>query len=241
VPVGAYLIDGFTAMQGVIGILCALRHRNATGEGQWVRADMISTAMYMMAQEASYVMNVSADSERSRNGIAHVHQPAPYGIYEAMDGSVAVSVFGGGEAVRRAAEVLGILDSVQDYLTTTGLMIHRDAVAAAFARAIKTLTREQAIAQLSPTGLWVAPVRSLAEALEDPAVAVAGLVKEVDAEYGGRHRVVMEPLRLSESPLVHSRSAPAPGEHTTEILAELGFSTQEADDLTLQGVIFSRG
>ena len=64
VPVGAYLVDGFTALQGVTGILAALRHRDATGEGQQVRVDMMSTALFMMAQEASYVLNVGVPPVR---------------------------------------------------------------------------------------------------------------------------------------------------------------------------------
>ena len=95
VPVGAYVIDGFTAMQGVIGALAALRHRDATGEGQWVRADMMSTALYMMTQEASFAMNVKSMMERATAGVAHVNHGAPYGVYETKDGPVAISVFGG--------------------------------------------------------------------------------------------------------------------------------------------------
>lgn len=239
VPVGAYLIDGFTAMQGVIGVLCALQHRHATGAGQWVRADMMSTAIYMMAQEASYLMNVGSASRPTHNGIAHVHQAAPYGVYQATDGPLAISVFGGAEVVCRAADALGIRSEIEGYLTEKGLKVHRDVVASMFGRAIGGLTKQQVIDLLAPTGIWVVPVRGLAEALEDPAVRAAEVVREVDASYGGKHRVVVEPLKMSRTPLAHSRSAPSPGQHTFEILAELGFAENEAKALIRRGVAFS--
>jgi crotonobetainyl-CoA:carnitine CoA-transferase CaiB-like acyl-CoA transferase len=239
VPVGAYLIDGFTALQGVIGILSALKHRDLTGRGQRVSVDMMSSAAYMMAQEASYVLNADATATRSLNGIAHIHQPAPYGIYETFDGAIAISVFGGGDVVRRAAEALGILDQVADDLTDRRRQVHRDAIAAAFARAIKPLTQQQAIGKLLPTGIWAVPVRSLSEALEDPALIAADVVKDVESKYGGRHRVVVEPLKMSACPIAHSRPAPAPGEHTAEVLTDLGFTSREIAELDRQGVTFS--
>jgi crotonobetainyl-CoA:carnitine CoA-transferase CaiB-like acyl-CoA transferase len=238
VPVGAYLIDGFTAMQGIIGILCALRHREVTGKGQWVRANMMATAIYMMAQEASYIMNTGVAAERSRNGIAHVHQAAPYGIYETADGAVALSAFGATETVRRAAAALEISHDVESHLTERGLKLHRDVVAAAFANAIKAMTSEQAIERLSPTGLWVVSVRTLAEALTDPAVVADDVVRDVEASYGGKYRVVLEPLKMSSSPIVHARPAPAPGENTIEILEEIGCSAAEIDALIRQGAAF---
>jgi crotonobetainyl-CoA:carnitine CoA-transferase CaiB-like acyl-CoA transferase len=239
VPVGAYLIDGFTAMQALVGILGALRYRDATGKGQWVRVDMMSTAIYMMAQEASYLLNTGIAPERSRNGIAHVHQAAPYGIYGTADGSIALSIFGNVDAVRRAAAALGMREDVAQHLTEVGLKRDRDAVAAAFAAALKGMTSEQAIARLAPTGVWAVPVRTLAEALADPAVAGGDMVREVHAAYGGTHRVVVEPVKMGGSPIAHTRSAPAPGEHTIEILKELGFSAEEATGLVRQAAAFA--
>jgi crotonobetainyl-CoA:carnitine CoA-transferase CaiB-like acyl-CoA transferase len=239
IPVGAYLIDGFTALQGVIGILSALKHRELTGRGQRVSVDMMSSAAYMMAQEASYVMNADATAQRSLKGIAHVHQPAPYGIYETADGAIAISVFGGSDVVRRAAQALGILEQVANDLTDRRRRTRRDDIAAAFAQAIKPLKQQEAIDKLLPTGIWAVPVRSLNEALTDPALVAADVVKEVESAYGGKHRVVVEPLKMSASPITHSRPAPAPGEHTDEVLTGLGFSAGEIAAFDRQGVTFS--
>ena len=231
VPVGAYVIDGFTAMQGVVGITSALLHRHATGEGQWVRADMMSSALYMMMQEASFALNVGSMTERSRDGVAHTNHGAPYGIYEAQDGYIAVSVFGGDEAVRQLAIALGIEDELNQYLTERGLKVHRDTIAALFGRQIKQLTMKQATELLTTAGAWIAPVRNLEEALDDPAVQASHIIRDFYMPGVGKHRAVTEPLQMSETPLLRSCPAPDFGEHSYEILSELGYTSTEIQRL----------
>jgi crotonobetainyl-CoA:carnitine CoA-transferase CaiB-like acyl-CoA transferase len=239
IPVGAYIIDGFTAMQGVAGILGALRYREQTGKGQQVRTDMMSAAMFLMAQEASYVLNIDPNPQRSAAGIAHVNQSAPYGVYETADGSIVISVFGGVPIVRKLATALGLDTELAAILNEQGLRFNRDDVARAFARRLKQMSSAQAIALLEPTGAWLAPVRSLAEALDDPAVVASGIVQEISTEYGGTYRVVKEPLKMSATPLVSDRPAPDHGEHTAEILAELGVPKPKADALLSSRAVFS--
>jgi crotonobetainyl-CoA:carnitine CoA-transferase CaiB-like acyl-CoA transferase len=239
IPVGAYIIDGFTAMQGVAGMLGALRHRDRTGEGQWVRADMMSAAMFLMAQEASYVLNVDPAPQRSAAGIAHVNQSAPYGVYETRDGPIVISVFGGLATVRKLAVALGLDTELAAVLNEQGLRFNRDDVARAFARRLAQMTQAEAFALLEPTGAWLAPVRTLAEALADPAVVASGIVQEIDTDYGGHYRVVKEPLKMTATPLVSDRPAPNHGEHSVEILAELGISPARIDSLLSEHVVFS--
>jgi crotonobetainyl-CoA:carnitine CoA-transferase CaiB-like acyl-CoA transferase len=229
IPVGAYIIDGFTAMQIVAGVLAAVRHRDRTGKGQYLRADMMSSALFLVAQEASYVLNVESRPERSRAGIAHVHQSAPYGVYAVKDGTIVISTFGGLPMMRRLADALEITDEIADYLTETGLRSERDRVASAIARALSTMTKAEAIASIELTGSWAVPVNSLAEALQDSAIKDTGLIQTVETPYGGSYQVVVEPLRMEATPLVSDRPAAAHGEHTLEVLQELGVARRDAE------------
>jgi crotonobetainyl-CoA:carnitine CoA-transferase CaiB-like acyl-CoA transferase len=235
IPVGAYIIDGFTAMQAVAGVLAALRHRDRTGEGQWLRADMMSSALFLMAQEASYVMNVDPKPERSGAGVAHVNQSAPYGVYAVKDGAIVISAFGGVPMMRRLAEALNLCDQLKDDLTEQGIRFRRDKIAGLLAKRLASMTKAEAMRLIEPTGSWVVAVRSLGEALDDPAVAASGIVEDIDTPYGGRYRVVAEPLKMEVTPLVSARPAPAHGEHTREVLLELGITDREADELVAQG------
>ena len=238
VPVGAYLIDGVTALQGVIGILAALRHREKHGVGQRVGCDMMSAAIHMMAQEASWTMNVGM-TQRSRAGIAHTNQPAPYGVYETADGAVVISTFGGVSTLRRIAEALEVLPEIESHLNEQGVRTERDAIANAIGEQLLGITSQAAIERLTPTGAWVVRVRSLAEALSDPAVVATGIIRDVDTPYGGNYRVIVEPLKLSESPLVFSRPAPVQGEHTQAILTELGYKPAEVRTLIDSGAAYA--
>jgi crotonobetainyl-CoA:carnitine CoA-transferase CaiB-like acyl-CoA transferase len=238
VPVGAYLIDGVTALQGVIGVLAALRSRDTHGVGQQVSCDMMSAAIYMMAQEASWTMNVGT-TQRSHAGIAHTNQPAPYGVYESADGAVVISTFGGVSMLRKIAEALDLLQEIECHLTEQGVHTERDAIANAIGARIRGIASQTAIELLTPTGAWVVRVRGLAEALADHAVVATGIVRDVDTAYGGNYRVVVEPLKLSKSPLVFNRPAPAQGEHTCAVLSELGYSPAEVRTLVDTGAAYA--
>ena len=119
-----------------------------------------------------------------------------------------------------------------------GARVERDRIAAAIARRVRPLTCRQAIDTISPTGAWVVRVRELREALEDPAVVATGVIRDVATPYGGNYRVVVEPLKMSASPLVFSRPAPNQGEHTQAVLGELGYGEAEVRALLDAGAAY---
>jgi crotonobetainyl-CoA:carnitine CoA-transferase CaiB-like acyl-CoA transferase len=234
VAAGGYVVDTYTASQAIIGVLAALRHRELTGFGQWVRIDMMSCALHLLASETSYALNAKSVPPRGRGGIAHMHQPAPYGIYATKDGAIAI--VSKPELLPAIGKALGMLDDISPHLAGDGAWFNRDAIAGILATRLRELPNAEALAMLAGTGAWVAPVRSTLEALEDP--ELRGMVREVESDYGGRHRVAVEPIKMTKAPLVFERPAPALGEHTFEILAELGLTKAEIEDLIAQGVAF---
>lgn len=236
IPVGAYVIDAYASLLLVIGILGALRHRDATGQGQWIQVDMMSSTIDLMAQEAAYTMNVQPHPERSTAGIAHVDQPAPYGVYQTADGHVVISGWGV-ESVTKAGEILGVLEELRPYLSERGLRVHRDEVAKGIGKSLRSLSTAEVIERLAQTGLWVAPIRTLPEALEDPIVAHHGLIKAMSSAYGGRYRIIGNPLKLSGTPITDLRPAPAPGEHSVEVLRDLHYSPEQIEDLLAEKAV----
>jgi crotonobetainyl-CoA:carnitine CoA-transferase CaiB-like acyl-CoA transferase len=235
VAAGGYIVDSYTASQAVIGIQAALRQRDQTEEGQWVRVDMISCALHLLASETCYVLNAKGISQRGRNGISHMHQPAPYGIYATQDGAVAI--VSKPELLPKVAESLGILSEIVPLLEENGAWTRRDEIAALLARRLKTITSAEALKVIGATGALTAPVRTVLEALDDPDVIAAGVVHQIEHTYGQRYRVAIEPLKMTKSPLVVERPSPALGEHTREVLAEAGLSQHQIKALLSSGTV----
>ncbi|WP_179298271.1 CaiB/BaiF CoA transferase family protein [Mesorhizobium carmichaelinearum] len=234
VAAGAYIVDTYTASQAVIGIQAALRQRDQTGRGQWVRVDMMSCALHLLASESSYSLNAEQQASRGRNGISHSHQPAPYGIYSTRDGAIALVAHP--IALSDIAAALDLTDRIVPLLEGKGAWTKRDEIAAILSERLCQLTSDDALSRLAPTGILLAPVRSVEQALADPDVA-SELVREVEHSYGGRYRVALEPLKLSGSPLVFDRPAPDLGEHSVEVLRETGIKQDRIESLIASGVV----
>jgi crotonobetainyl-CoA:carnitine CoA-transferase CaiB-like acyl-CoA transferase len=237
VAAGGYVIDTYTAAQAVIGVLAALRHRELTGAGQWVRVDMISCGLHILASETCYALNAKSVPPRGRGGIAHMHQSAPYGIYATRDGAIAIVAKP--ELLPRLAEKLGVLEEMLPLLEGDGAWTNRNEIADIIKERLSKISQAEALSLAAVPGAWVAPVRTTAEALNDPEIVAGGMVREVESSYGGTYRVVVEPIKMTKAPLVFERASPALGEHTCEILQESGFSEGQIEQFLAQGIAFS--
>ncbi|MER9274065.1 CoA transferase [Mesorhizobium sp. M0643] len=238
IPAGAYIVDTYTASQAVIGIQAALRQRDQTGRGQWVRVDMMSCALHLLASEATYFLNAQTPPTRARNGISHVCQGAPYGIYATVDGAVALVAHAA--SLPDVAAALGLSDQIVPLLKGKGAFTNRDQIAEHLSKKIRQLTTDEVLSSITPTGILLAPVRSVGEALADPDVA-RDLIREVNHSYGGSYRVAVEPLKFSGSPLVFGRPAPDLGEHSVEVLRESGVDPDRIEALIASGAVRASG
>jgi crotonobetainyl-CoA:carnitine CoA-transferase CaiB-like acyl-CoA transferase len=235
VAAGGYIVDGYTASQAVIGILAALRQRDQIGEGQWVRVDMMSCSLHLLASETSYALNAKGDPRRGRNGISHAHQPAPYGIYDTTDGAIAI--VSKPESLPEIATGLGIAQEIMPLLEGNGAWLHRDQIAGLLAKRLKTLSSAAALNIVGTTGALTARVRTVLEALNDPDVVATGMVRHIEHSYGNNYRVAIEPIKMTKSPLVVDRPSPALGEHTREILMEIGLTQDQISGLFNGGAV----
>ena len=233
-PVGVFAVDAYTAMINVIAILAALRHRDATGEGQLVHADMMSSALHMMMEEVSYVLNVDPDTTRSSSYAGHPQSKAPYGAYTAKDGRFVLSL-GTPEQLRVLADALDLTGEIGELITELGQRRNRDAIGAALTRRFAAMTLAEIEIAVGKSGIWMGPLNSLTEAVEDPSVVASGLIGTHETPLFGPHRYVKEPITLTASPLVQNRAAPALGEHTREVLTELGYDDKTIDALISAG------
>jgi crotonobetainyl-CoA:carnitine CoA-transferase CaiB-like acyl-CoA transferase len=222
--------DYGTALHAAFGVMVALYHRARTGEGQLVDASLLSTGITFM--HALLAEQSVLDVERQQTGNAGFHA-APADTYRTCDGWIVVSVIGP-EMFARWARLVGRADLLADPCLADDLSRanHRETITEAMNVWLATRTTVQAVADLEAARIPAGPVLSAGQVLEDPQVKARELLKYVD--YPGAPKPVPlanTAVRLSATPGGIRHRAPALGEHTDQVLGELGYSEEEINTL----------
>jgi crotonobetainyl-CoA:carnitine CoA-transferase CaiB-like acyl-CoA transferase len=228
--------DYGTALHTAFGVMVALYHRAQTGQGQLVDGSLFATGitfMHSLLAERS-VLGV----ERRQQGNAGFHA-APADTYRTRDGWIVVSVIGA-DMFARWARLVGREDLLADPRCTDDITRadHRATIAEAMNAWLAARTSTQAIAELESARIPAGPVLSLDQVLEDPQVKARGLLKYLD--YPGAPKPVPladTAVRLSATPGGIRHRAPTLGEHTDEVLRELGYSGEEITVLRRAAVV----
>ncbi len=215
-------------MAAVIGILAALLERGRTGRGRFVDTAMTDGVASWLSIHAGAFLQTGTEPRRGRMPLSGAY--ACYRVYECADGKwVTVGALEPQfwTALCRALELPDLVH------TQFGPPDQQRKMAARLSEAFAQRPRDEWLEALAPIEACVGPVNSLAEAVEDPQVVHRGLVAEVEgAPVGPASPFVMDGERLQ-------RLTPAPGlgEHTNEVLAEMGVTNDELSDLRSRGVI----
>jgi crotonobetainyl-CoA:carnitine CoA-transferase CaiB-like acyl-CoA transferase len=213
VPAGAAVVDQHGAALLALGLLAALIHRDRTGDGQKIEVTMVQAALDLATEPVVYHLN-GGKIERPVEPVADTFHAAPYGFYRTRDGHIAISM----SPVTRLLEALG----AQSDVGGLPAFEDRDRIRAALGAFVEALSTEDVIARLRAHGVWCARVNSLEEALADPALAHLRPILEMDVPGAGRVKVLKHPVRYGAGEPELRRTPPAAGEHTDEVLAELG-------------------
>lgn len=229
--VGTAVVDQHGATLLAIGVLAALLERARTGQGLHVEVSMLRAALDLQLEIATYVLN-GARLEKSETPLATTFHPPPYGIYETTDGYLALSM-SPLSALRDALE----LPQLEPYTSVRWPFEAREEVARLIEPVIRKRTTAEWVESLVPRGIWAAPVLTLAETFEDPAVRAADPVEEIDHPVAGRVRLLRFPIELSTGRAVVRRPPPTAGEHSEEILRECGYADEAIRRLHEAGVI----
>jgi crotonobetainyl-CoA:carnitine CoA-transferase CaiB-like acyl-CoA transferase len=235
--VGVPLADVFAGLYGCIGILAALRHRDATGHGQQIDIGMFDTHMAWLANQG---MNYLATGENPpRLGNQHPNI-VPYQVFPTSDGFIVLSI--ANEATfKRFCENVGLAHLVGDarFSTNAARVENREAVAAELTPVMKTMTTAAWVERLEELKVGCGPINTVRDAFADPQIVARGTVVHMPhpATPDGID-VIANPVRLSETPADYRLPPPLLGEHTDEILSErLGFDAARLSSLRKNGVI----
>jgi len=217
-----------------VGILAALMARGQTGRGQYVDISMTDGVLYMMA---SLISGHFAQGDKIQRGASRLNGGAPYyNVYETKDGKYFTI----------AAIEPWFWQNLCRALNREDLAPHQNAEGeqrAAVFQALKetflTRTRDEWYESLKDQNISVGKVYNLEEALADPQVVHREMVIEVESPRSPSGTVpqVGIPLRLSETPGAARHVGAVAGEHTGQVLAALGYSSDEVDDLRRRRVV----
>lgn len=211
------------------GIVNAIRAREQTGRGQRVEAAMVNAMVSMLAFLASEVFATGEPPPRTGNDHAIM---APYGLFRAADGDIAVAPASHDILAKFMAE-LGLSDMIKQpgYDTHEGRRAHRAELNEAVNERMAGADVDHWIDRLNKAGVPAGKVLSPPEVLADPQITAQEMVIDVDHGAHGLLRMVGFPVKLSQTPAKVRRPAPDLGQHTQEVLAELGLAEREIEEL----------
>ena len=233
--VGVAIADITTGMFAAAAILAALRHRDRTGQGQRVEVSLLESVVGWLANVA---MNYLVSGELPRRyGNAHPNV-VPYQAFATSDGWVAIGV-GNDAQFRRFCDVIGRPELADDprFKTNSDRVINRDVLIPILEEIFKTRTTDEWIEALTAAELPCGPINTLDRVFRHPQVLHRRMVEEIDHPTAGRIKLVGIPYQFSATPLSIRRHPPTLGEHTEEVLRELGYSEAEVAALRAEGAI----
>ncbi|MET3380189.1 CaiB/BaiF CoA transferase family protein [Variovorax paradoxus] len=234
VRVGIPIADLCAGIFAAQGILVALLEREASGRGQWLHTSLLEAMVYMMDfQTSRYLIDGEVGTQAGNFHPTSI----PTGVYKARDGYLNIAVFGS-KIWERFCQILGAPEWIEDprYHDKASRSVNRDTLNAEINHRLAAQDRSHWIEQFNAGGVACGLISDMREVFEEPQIRHLGMVKDVVSARLGPQRLVGQPMQLERTPSTIARAAPRRGEHTEEVLGELGLGPDELARMKATGV-----
>jgi len=233
--VGIPVADLCAGMFAAQGTMLALLEREVSGKGQWVRTSLLEAMVQMLDfQAARYLKENDVPGQAGNDHPTNI----PTGVFPTSDGHINIAV-AGGTMFERCCGALGHPEWLDDELFSTSPARSKNRVAmnAAISEVTKTNTNEYWIDLLNSVGCPAGPINSMDEVFADPQVKHLEMAVRVDHPRLGKFDVVNQAIKMSRTPSEVRTATPDQGEHTDDILAELGYDERLIAKMHENGVV----
>jgi formyl-CoA transferase len=230
VRVGIPIADLCAGIFCAWGIAVAVIEREKSGKGQWVQSSLLQAQLFMLDfQAARWLMQGEVARQAGNNHPTSI----PTGVFRTRDGHLNVAA-SGGRIWLRLCEAIGAPELAEhpDYETGALRSEHRERLHVDIEQRLAARTTAEWVEVLNAAGVPCGPIYAIDEAFADPQVRQLGMVQEVgDVPYLG------QPVTLSRTPSRVVAHPPALGEHTAEVLREIGFDDAGIARLKSEGIV----
>jgi len=235
VRAGAPVADFGAGIFCAMGILMALLEREVSGQGQWVRSSLLQAQIAMLDFQAERWLLAHEVPEQAGND----HPISiPTGVFPTRDGHITIAA-SGARIFGRLCQALGAeaLQTNPDYADDAARAKNRIPLHAAIAQITRGRTSDEWIDTLNEAGVPCGPIYKMNEVFADPQVRHLGMAAKVHHAQLGDIEVVNQPIELCRTPSHIRTATPEKGEHTDEVLREMGYSNQKIAELRQRNIV----